>query len=183
MNAAIAAYNAKKYQEAAGVFEKIVASEPYNRDALYGLANSYIGLKNGPKLAATAARLVEIEPLNDEILRMLANGQRMAKKETLANKTAIQVLGMPITVSIAQFAPTASGASLTGTATGREAQTPQGKPVTAKPVTLIVEFIDNKGTVIGNQEVQIPALKPGQSQPIQAKAEGAGITAWRYKRM
>jgi tetratricopeptide (TPR) repeat protein len=183
MNAAISLYNAKKYQEAAAAFEKVVAAEPYNRDALYGLANSYIGLKNGPKLAETAARLVEIEPMNDEIVRMLANGQRMAKKETLANKTATQVLGMPLTVSITQFAPTASGASLTGTVSGREAQTPQGKPIVAKPVTLIVEFTDTKGTVIANQEVQIPALKPGQSQPIEAKAEGAGITAWRYKRM
>ena len=183
MNEAISLYNAKKYQEAAAAFEKVVASEPYNRDALFGLANSYIGLKNGPKLAETAARLVEIEPMNDEIARMLATGQRMAKKESLANKTATQVLGMPLAVSITQFAPTASGASLTGTATGREAQTPQGKPIAAKPVTLIVEFIDIKGTVIANQEVQIPALKPGQSQPIEAKAEGAGITAWRYKRM
>jgi len=183
MNEAISLYNGKKYQEAAAAFEKVVASEPYNRDALFGLANSYIGLKNGPKLAETAARLVEIEPMNDEIARMLATGQRMAKKESLANKTATQVLGMPLAVSITQFAPTASGASLTGTATGREAQTPQGKPIAAKPVTLIVEFIDIKGTVIANQEVQIPALKPGQSQPIEAKAEGAGITAWRYKRM
>ena len=183
MNAAIALYNAKKYQEAADAFEKIIATEPYNRDALYGLANSYIGLKNGPKLAQTAARLAEIEPLNDEVLRMLANGQRMTKKETQANKTAVQVLGMTTSVSITQFAPTANGASLTGTATGREGQTPQGKPVSAKPVTLVVEFIDTKGTVIGNQQVQIPALKPGQTQPIEAKAEGAGISAWRYKRM
>jgi tetratricopeptide (TPR) repeat protein len=181
MTAAIELYNAKKYAEAAAAFEKVVATEPYNRDALYGLANSYIGLKNGPKLAATAARLVEIEPMNDEIVRMLANGQRMAKKETQANKTAIRVLSMPVTVSVTQFAPTASGATLSGTATGREAQTLQGKPVAAKPLTLIFEFLDSKGTVIANQEAQIPALKPGESQPIAAKAEGAGITAWRYK--
>ena len=37
-----------------------------------------------------------IEPLNDEIVRMLANGQRMAKKETQANKTATQVISMPV---------------------------------------------------------------------------------------
>jgi hypothetical protein len=35
---------------------------------------------------------------------------------------------------------------------------------------------------VANQEVQIPALKTGQSQPIAAKADGAGIAAWRYKR-
>ena len=76
MNAAIALYNEKKYDEAAAAFEQVVAAEPYNRDALYGLANAYIGLKNGPKLARTAARLAAIEPLNDEVVRMLATGQR-----------------------------------------------------------------------------------------------------------
>jgi tetratricopeptide (TPR) repeat protein len=168
---------------AAAAFQKVIATEPYNRDALFGLANSYIGLKNGPKLAGTAARLVEIEPLNAEIVRMLANGQRMAKKEAQANKTAIQVLSMPVSVSITQFAPTAAGASITGTAAGREAQTPQGKPITAKPVTLVFEFLDSKGAVVANQEVQIPALKPEQTHPVQAQAQGAGIAAWRYKKL
>jgi tetratricopeptide (TPR) repeat protein len=183
MNTAIALYNEKKYDQAAAAFQKVIATEPYNRDALFGLANSYIGLKNGPKLAGTAARLVEIEPLNAEIVRMLANGQRMAKKEAQANKTAIQVLSMPVSVSITQFAPTAAGASITGTAAGREAQTPQGKPITAKPVTLVFEFLDSKGAVVANQEVQIPALKPEQTHPVQAQAQGAGIAAWRYKKL
>jgi tetratricopeptide (TPR) repeat protein len=182
MNAAIALYNQKNYAEAAAAFEKVIAAEPYNRDALFGLANSYIGLKNGPKLAETAARLVAIEPMNAEIVRMLANGQRMAKKETQANKTAVQVLGMPITVVMSQFAPIANGASLTGSATGREAQTPAGKPVAAAPITLVFEFLDAKGTVAATQEVAIPALKPEQSHPISVTAQGAGITAWRYKR-
>jgi tetratricopeptide (TPR) repeat protein len=181
INAAIALYNAKKYDSASTAFEKIVAAEPYNRDALYGLANAYIATKN-PKLGAVATQLAAIEPLNAEIIRMQANGLRMAKKETQANKAATQVLGMPVSISVNQFAPTAAGATISGTATGREAQTPQGKPVAATPITVVFEFLDAKGTVVGNQEVQVPALKPGASQPIEAKAEGAGIAAWRYKR-
>jgi tetratricopeptide (TPR) repeat protein len=181
MNVAIALYNEKKYAEAAAAFEQVVASEPYNRDALYGLANAYIGLKS-PKLADAAARLAALEPINDEVMRMLANGQRMAKKETQANKTAIQLLAMPTTVKVTQFAPTADGATITGTATGREAETAQGKPVTPAPITLVFEFLDTKGTVVANQEVQVPAAKPGESHPIEAKGQGAGIAAWRYKR-
>jgi tetratricopeptide (TPR) repeat protein len=180
MNAAVTLYNEKKYAEAAKAFEEVVASEPYNRDALYGLANAYIGLKS-PKLADAAARLVAIEPLNDEVVRMLANGQRMAKKETQANKTAIQLLSMPTTVKVSQFAPTADAATITGTATGREAETAQGKPVAAKPFVVIFEFLDPKGAVLANQEAQVPALKAGESHPIEAKAQAAGIAAWRYK--
>jgi len=181
MNAAIALYNGKKYDSAATAFEQIVAADPYNRDALYGLANSYIGLKKGPQLAQTATRLVAIEPLNDDVLRMLATGQRMSKKETLANKTALQVIAMPVSVAVTEFAPEADGAAVRGTATGREAQDAKGKPVAAKPITLIFEFLDKTGAVVGNQEVQLPALKAGESHPIEAKAQGAGITAWRYK--
>jgi tetratricopeptide (TPR) repeat protein len=180
MNAAVTLYNEKKYGEAAAAFEQVLASEPYNRDALYGLANAYIGLKSA-KLADAAARLAAIEPLNDEIVRMLATGQRMAKKETLANRTAIRLISMPTTVKVTQFAPTAEGATLTGTASGREAETAQGKPVAAKPVALVFEFLDAKGAVLANQEIQVPAVKPGESHPIEVKAQAAGIAAWRYQ--
>jgi len=180
MSAAIELYNAKKYGEAAAAFEQVIVIEPNNRDALYGLSNAYIGLKS-PKLADAAARLVAIEPLNDDAVRMLANGQRLAKKETLANKTAVRLIGMPTTIKVSQFAPTADAATITGTATGREAQTAQGKPVAPQPYTLVFEFLDAKGTVVANQEVPVPALKPEESQPIEAKAQGSGIAAWRYK--
>ena len=180
MTAAIALYNAKKYAEAATAFEQVLATEPHNRDALYGLANAYIGLKS-PKLADAATRLVAIEPMNDDAVRMLANGQRMAKKETLANRTAVRLIGMPTTIKVTQFAPTADAATITGTATGLEAQTVQGKPVAPQAYTLVVEFLDAKGTAVANQEVQVPALKAGESQPIEAKGQGSGIVAWRYK--
>jgi len=180
MSAAIELYNAKKYGEAAAAFEQVIVIEPNNRDALYGLSNAYIGLKS-PKLADAAGRLVAIEPLNDDAVRMLANGQRLAKKEVLANKTAVRLIGMPTTIKVTQFAPTAEGATITGTATGRDAQTAQGKPVAPKPYTLVFEFLDAKGTVVANQEVPVPALKPEESQPIEAKAQGSGIAAWRYK--
>jgi tetratricopeptide (TPR) repeat protein len=153
MKTAVEAYNAKKYDQAAKGFEQVVATEPYNRDALYGLANSYLGVKNGAKLAEIAARLVAIEPLNDEVLRMLATGQRMAKRELQANKTALQVLSLPVAVNIQQFAPTATGATLTGTATGREVQNAQGKAVAPAPITVTVEFLDAKGTAVASQEV------------------------------
>jgi tetratricopeptide (TPR) repeat protein len=181
MSAAVTLYNEKKYAEAAAAFEKVLTTEPHNRDALYGLANAYVGLKS-PKLAGAAARLVAIEPVNEEAVRLLANGQRMAKKETLANKTAIQLLAMPTTVKVTQFAPVADGVSITATATGREGETAQGKPLVATPMALVFEFLDAKGTVVANQEVQIPALKAGESHPIEVKAQGQGITAWRYKK-
>jgi hypothetical protein len=91
------------------------------------------------------------------------------------------VIAMPVSVAVTEFAPAANGAAVKGTATGREAQDAKGKPVVAKAITLVFEFLDKTGTVVGNQEVQLPALKAGESQPVEAKAQGTGITAWRYK--
>jgi tetratricopeptide (TPR) repeat protein len=181
IDTAIVLYNAKKYDSAATAFEQIVAAQPYNRDALYGLANSYVALKKGPQLVQAATRLVAIEPLNKDVVRMLMTGQRFSKKEALANKTAMQLLAMPVSIVVIKFTPAADSARVEATATGREAQNSRGKPVAAKPFTVIFEFLDSQGTVVGNQEVQVPALKTGESHPIEAKALGAGISAWRYK--
>jgi hypothetical protein len=105
----------------------------------------------------------------------------MSKKEAQANKTAMQLISMPITIKVTQFAPAGDAATITGTATGRKAETAQGKPVAPKPYTLVFEFLDDKGAVLANQEVQVPALKPEESQPIEVKGQGTAIAAWRYK--
>jgi tetratricopeptide (TPR) repeat protein len=182
MNAAIVLYNAKKYDSAATAFERIVAAEPNNRDALNGVAASYFGLRKGPQLTQAATRLLAIEPLNNDVLLMLITGQRLSKKEVLANQTAIKVLAIPVSVTVTEFSMAASGASIKGSAIGRDAQTSQGKPIQPVPVTVIFEFLDSTGAVVGNQEVQIPALKAGESHPIEANTQGTGISAWRYKR-
>ena len=55
MNVGVNLYNDKKYAEAAAAFEKVVAAEPYNRDALSNLANTYLAMKDGPKLVGHGA--------------------------------------------------------------------------------------------------------------------------------
>jgi hypothetical protein len=88
---------------------------------------------------------------------------------------------MPVDVKVDDFSATGSNATLTGTATGREAQTATGKPIPPVPVSLTVEFLDAKGTVVATQDAQIPALKKGETHPLKVTGQGAGIAAWRYK--
>ncbi len=54
MTVGINLYNDKKYTEAAAAFEQVVAARPYDRDALFNLANTYLAMKNGAKLLPTA---------------------------------------------------------------------------------------------------------------------------------
>jgi tetratricopeptide (TPR) repeat protein len=181
MNIGVNMYNDKKYPEAAAAFEKVVQAEPYNRDALFNLTNTYLALKDGPKLLATAQKLTALEPMNENALKLLGEGYKQSKQVNEAVSTAEKVLALPIDVKVGAFQASPSGASLTATATGRQAQTAAGKPITPAPLTLTFEFLNASGGVVGSQDVQVPALQPGASQELKAAAQGQGIVGYRYK--
>ena len=182
MNVGVNLYNDKKYAEAAEAFAKVASAEPHNRDALFNLANTYLALKDGPKLLAAAQKLSAIEPLSENALKLVGEGYKQSGNVDEAVKMAEQVLALPVDVRVTDFANAANGATLFATATGRQAQTAAGKPIPPAPITLAVEFIDAKGAVVGTQDVQIPALEAGKTHEIKAAAQGAGIAAWRYTR-
>jgi tetratricopeptide (TPR) repeat protein len=182
MNTGITLFQEKKYADAATAFEKVVAAEPYNRDAVSSLANTYLALKNGPKLLSTAQRLVEIEPLSESALKLLGEGYKQSSKLDDAVKTAEQVLALPANVKASTFAPSANGASLTLSATGRAAQTAAGKPIAPAAVPITVEFLNAGGQPVATQAATIPAVANGASQDVKVDGQGAGIVAWRYKR-
>jgi len=182
MNAGVNLYNDKKYAEAATAFEKVVAAEPYNRDALSNLSNTYLAMKNGAKLADVAGRLAAIEPLNENSLKLKGEGYKQSGKVDDAVKTAEAVLALPVDVKVTEFAPTGTGATLTMSATGRSAQTPSGKPIAPVAVPVVVEFLNTTGGVVATQEAQVPALAAGATQEVKVTGEGSGIAAWRYKR-
>ncbi len=181
MSIGVNLYNDKKYAEAAAAFEKAAAAEPYNRDALSNLSNTYLALKNGPKLLAAAQRLIAIEPLNETALKLVGEGYKQSGKVDDAVKTAEKVLALPVDIKVTDFTPTGSGANLTATAAGRQAQTPAGKAIPPKAQVVVFEFLDPKGTVVSTQEAQVQALAPGAPQELKLTAQGQGIAAWRYK--
>ena len=181
MNVGVNLYNDKKYAEAAEAFAKVAQAEPYNRDALFNLSNTYLALKDGTKLLATAQKLSALEPLNENSLKLVGEGYKQAKQVDEAVKVAEKVLALPVDIRVTDFSTGANAANWTATATGREAQTPTGKAIPPAPVAITVEFLDAKGTVVGSQDVQVPALPAGKTQELKATAQGSGIAAWRYK--
>jgi tetratricopeptide (TPR) repeat protein len=181
MSVGVNLYNEKKYADAAAAFEKVAAAEPYNRDALYNLSNTYLALKDGPKLLTAAQRLVAIEPSSENALKLLGEGYKQSGKVNDAVKTAEKVLALPADLKVADFTTSGSGATLQATATGRQAQTASGKAIKPTDLNLTFEFLDPKGNVVGTQTAKVPALAPGAAQNLKVEAQGAGIAAWRYK--
>lgn len=170
----------KDYAAAAVAFQKVLAVEPNNHDALYDLASSYYWMEDGKSLIPAAQKLLDVDPLSMSAVKLLANGYRLDKQQDKQIDVTTRLLGMLVDVKVEHFVASPTGATLTGTATGNAAVNSSGKPIPPAPMTLVFEFTNNQGAVVATQEVAIPALQANAVQPISVTATASGITAWRY---
>ncbi|NOT08623.1 MAG: tetratricopeptide repeat protein [Gemmatimonadales bacterium] len=181
MAVGVAAFNASRYDQALNAFDKAVKRNPYSREARYNLANTYFALKNNEKLVEESIKMLDLEPMNEDLLRLLAQGQRGLKREEDVIKTAERLVALPFTVDLTGLQLGSNGAKLQAEAVGRTPQDPQGKALKTAPITLVVDFLSQSGTVVDTKEVTVPVLANGAKHAIVLDATGQHITAWRYR--
>ncbi|HEU5217683.1 MAG TPA: hypothetical protein VFU23_03445 [Gemmatimonadales bacterium] len=208
MAVGVTAFNAQRYTDAEAVFAKAVKRNPYGRDARYNLANTYfamgkaahdkadafrkakqadsaaaydaIAAKNDLALIDQSDSLLRMEPLNWDVMRLLAAGQKAQKQDDAVMKTAEKLVALPFTVDVNTFQMGQSLARLSADAIGRTATDAAGKPLKTAPVTLVVEFVDLTGKVVDTKETTIPVLADKAKHSFSLEAKGSGITGWRY---
>lgn len=180
-NDAANAFNAQKWDEAARIAQQVVATEPYNRDALYMLVASEYQLKKGAELVRYGKQFVGLDPASESGLQMLGYGYNLTRDSRNAVATRIQLNGLPFGISGASLTPTDGGATFTAKATGRTATDATAKPVAPHAATLVVEFLNSDGAAVATSEVAVPALKTGETFDVSAAGQGSGIVAWRYR--
>lgn len=178
---AVKQFTDKDYKAAAETFTRITTQNPSNRDALYNLANAYLALDDGPNLAKTAELLLAIEPLSEQDHKLRVQGYKTAKNSDMLTKSVVTYVALPVNVKVEGLAIGGASSTLTASATGREALDEASKPIPAKPLAMVVEFLGAGGTVVTTTEVPLPALKNGEAHPITAVGSGTGIVGWRYK--
>ncbi|HET9293054.1 MAG TPA: tetratricopeptide repeat protein [Gemmatimonadales bacterium] len=181
MTAGVNFFRDKNYTEAASAFSRVVAREPWNRDALFNLANSYLGAQDPANLLKAATALNEVDPMNESSKKLLAQAYQMQKNQDMTIKLYTELEAMPFSLSMDEFSLTSGGARAAGTATGRAAKTVDGKPIAPKPVTLLFEFVDEGKAVVATSERVVPPLKEGETARVEAEAVGSGIVGWRYR--
>lgn len=178
----LAAFNAKDYPTALQKSEAALAGDPNNTTALTAAAFSAYQLKDGPQLVKYAEKLNSLEPANEDALKLLSNGYKLTKQADKATGVGEKILSLPMHVTMTGLTLSATGANLSGVATGREAlDAKTTKPLAPKAQTLVFEFTDKAGTVVATQEVAVPALAKDQKHDFTIDAKGEGITGYRYK--
>jgi tetratricopeptide (TPR) repeat protein len=182
MAVGVSMFNSQQYDQASQVFSKLAARNPWSRDAVYNLANSYLALKQWDKLAETGKQLVAMEPLNEDSYRLMGQAYRELNQQDAVLKAAEALVSLPVNVEVTGFVMRPDGARFTATATGRSATDALGKALKPVPVNLVVEFVTEAGQVVASQDVSVPVLETGAAHEIRAEVKGAGIQGWRYKR-
>jgi tetratricopeptide (TPR) repeat protein len=202
---------AVSYRLAAKAFEAGLAKNPFYRDGLYNLANTYLALHDSVKMLPVAKRLYAVDPLSRNTLRLLAQAFQFQKQpDSTLRYLTVADSAMPIEVTVSGFQPGDQNASLSGVLTNyrtlpdsatlvRQCRA-AGPAATAAtrcgyqkvvadtkaklanpPLKLTFEFLSATGAVVATQSVDVPAIEPGGNRPFQLQAVGAKITAWRYK--
>lgn len=164
-------------REAAAAFEKVLQRSSHDRNGLFNLTNTYYRLFDGTKMLGAAQRLYAVDPLNKNVLLLLAQAWRVqGKTDSTLYYLAIADSGLGADISVINFVNSDQGATWNASATSLK---DQGQ---TRPTTLTVEFLDAKGGVVATQTAEVPALEPGATQAVEARAVGKGILAWRYRR-
>jgi tetratricopeptide (TPR) repeat protein len=164
------------YQLAAQAFETGLKVNPYYRDGLYNLANTYLQLNDSVAILPVTQRLVSVDPMNRQSLRLLAFAhQRFGHIDSTLHYLRMADSTLTTDVAVSDFELQEQSAAVKGIVTNLRA-TP------SKPFKLVFEFLNTKGDVVATQSTDIPAI-PGQgSQSFDLKVTGAGIQAWRYRK-
>jgi tetratricopeptide (TPR) repeat protein len=164
------------YRLSSRAFEAAVKLNPYYRDGLFNLVNTYLVLNDSAAMLAPAQRLVGLDPMNRQSLRILAFAhQRLGHIDSTLHYLRTADSTLVADVSVTQFDTDSAGATLKAVVTNlRTTPTP--------PFKLVFEFLNIKGEVVTTQTVDVPPIAPEQTQTIDLKATGVGIAGWRYRR-
>ncbi len=179
-------FGVSQFERAARAFALGLEKNPYHRDALYNLANTYLALaqteelseearsKAAVDLEAVSRRLVQVDPYNGASLRLLAAAHQMQRHDdsTLAALELAEGLEFEVQVDVAQ--ETEGGYSIQGKVTNRlEKET--------RYPTISFEFLDAEGNVVVVEELAGGAIPMHGRTPFEVLASGDGIVAWRYR--
>lgn len=167
--------SAGTYKMAARAFEAGLRTAPYSRDGLYNLTSTYYLLQDSANMLPIARRLIALDPLNRNAIRLVAAAFQM---KGLTDSTVSYVSKaestLVVDVNVQTFKSDAQTASLDAVVTNfHDKQSPV--------VKLVFEFLKADGAVVSLQTAEVPALAGGAMHSLKVQATGQGISGWRYR--
>jgi len=133
LNSAVNAARAEKAEDAAKLFAATLEQNPYNRDALFNLAVTYLTLEQNDKVTPIVTRLVAVDPGNPENYNLAARAYLSQGKEAQAKKNTKVAAAyndstltwytrgnkLPVEVTFSEFTPSDKDLTIVGSVLDR----------------------------------------------------------------
>ena len=162
------------YRLAAQAFEAGLKINPFYRDGLFNLMNTYLQMNDSAGILPVAQRLVSVDPMNRMSLRLLAFAhQRFGHIDSTLYYLRMADSTLAADVTVSEFDPQAQSAEVKGLITNL-------RSATSNPFKIVFEFLNAKGEVVASQSDDVPELPAQGTHLFDLKVIGAGIQAWRY---
>jgi len=164
------------YQLASQAFAAGLKVNPFYRDGLYNLVNTYLQLNDSAAMLPVAQRLVSVDPMNRMSIRLLAFAhQRVGRVDSTLYYLRMADSTLAADVTVSEFAPEDQSGAVKGLVTNL-------RSASGQPFKLVFDFLNAKGEVVATQSADVAALPAQGSQAFELKVIGAGIQAWRYRK-
>ena len=185
-SAGVDAFGATQYDDAIAFFEAGLKKNPYSRDGLFNLANSYVYDERYDLARAIFARLFDVDPLNrDNFILAAKTWQQImnAAKDEAAKKVPLDSTlrylklrdSSEISVRPDVFTPPATGDFTFEGAVHNWTAAP-------KSFSFVVEFLNSTGAVVGSaQTIEVADIPAKTGKRFTLTGRGAGVVAYRYK--
>ncbi len=194
-SAGVTLFQADQFEASAQAFLGGLAKNGHYRDGVYNLAQSYFALANpagqeegevvspdeeeareqaAQRMLEATKRLVEIDPSNENSLRLLAAAYQLTGDTTSTLNTLERIEELTFDVSVELFQSADGGYQIQGTISNLKEED------TTVP-DVVFEFVDADGKVVTAETVSGTTLAPRGSALFEFDLLGDGIAAWRYK--
>ncbi len=177
-DAAVPLIRSSQYALAAQFIEKGLTRDQCDRDALFNLANAYMGAKDTTHMLGAARRLLAVDSMNRSSLQLLARAFQDTGNRDSTLRALLRADSLPWEISTLKFDLGDSTATLHGMVTNL-------RTAPMKGFTLNVDFVNGACAVVSSQTVEIPDLSangsPGQAYDFTLTPNGRGILAWKYR--
>jgi hypothetical protein len=177
-DAAVPMIRSGQYALASQFIEHGLTRDQCDRNAVFNLANAYMGAKDTTHLMATARRLMALDSMNRSSLQLLARAYQDMGLRDSTLKVLLRADSLPWEMSTITFDTGDTTATLHAMVTNLQQQPLKG-------FTLTVQFVDGACQPVTSQNVDIPDLNPngspGQAYDFTLSPSGRGILAWKYK--
>ena len=184
LQAGVIASQFKRPDDAALLFEGVIARNPYSRDGLNNLAASYLQAGETEKAVPIIDRLVALDPSNPDNWMLYAFayvGKLKTTKDAKLTKAYNDSLvtfnnkseKMPVKVSFTEFSRNSEGTTLAGEI--------ENRGTASKTYPLSLELLGSRGEVIYTETVSVGPVAAKASKEFRIKTDKTGVAGYRYK--